>query len=60
MARGEGKPAVIFRPMHQGGTLLRLTRGSAPMAECLHCKNPFNRGEGVITEDAAICDVCLG
>jgi hypothetical protein len=46
--------------MHQGGTLLRLTRGSAPMAECLHCKNPFNRGEGVITEDAAICDVCLG
>ena len=29
-------------------------------AICLHCSNPFSINDGVITDDAAICDVCLG
>ena len=27
---------------------------------CLHCGNPFNPDDGVVTPDAAICDVCNG
>lgn len=27
-------------------------------AVCLHCNNPFRVSEGVVTSDAAICDVC--
>lgn len=27
---------------------------------CLHCGNPFASGDGVVTDDAAICDVCNG
>ena len=27
---------------------------------CLHCKNPFPPSAGVVTADAAICDVCNG
>tara|TARA_R110002072_G_C7965586_1_gene534287 strand:+ start:1624 stop:1800 length:177 start_codon:yes stop_codon:yes gene_type:complete len=27
-------------------------------AVCLHCNNPFPVSEGVVTADAAICDVC--
>ena len=29
-------------------------------AVCLHCSNPFSINDGVITDDAAICYVCLG
>ena len=29
-------------------------------AICVHCHNPFGHNEGVITEDAALCDLCLG
>jgi hypothetical protein len=25
---------------------------------CLHCGNAFNDGDGTVTEDAAICDIC--
>ncbi|HET9639505.1 MAG TPA: hypothetical protein VFP12_09890 [Allosphingosinicella sp.] len=32
----------------------------APAAICVNCQNPFGYGEGVITEDAALCDICLG
>ena len=28
------------------------------MHTCLHCKNDFRDGDGVVTADAAICDVC--
>lgn len=31
-----------------------------PASVCLHCGNPFGAGNGVVTEDAAICDICLG
>lgn len=27
---------------------------------CLHCNNPFHPSAGVVTPDAAICDVCNG
>ncbi len=27
---------------------------------CLHCGNPFRVTDGVVTPDAAICDVCNG
>lgn len=29
-------------------------------AICLHCNNPFGITEGVVTSEAAICDVCNG
>lgn len=29
-------------------------------ATCLHCGNPFPYGGGSITDDAALCDICLG
>jgi hypothetical protein len=29
-------------------------------AICLHCGNAFNVGNGVVTADAAICDICNG
>ncbi|MFU1479644.1 hypothetical protein ACM25N_18780 [Roseovarius sp. C7] len=32
----------------------------ANYATCLHCNNPFRVSEGVVTPDAAICDVCNG
>lgn len=31
-----------------------------PANVCLHCGNAFGSGDGVVTEDAAICDVCNG
>lgn len=31
-----------------------------PAAVCLHCSNPFGINDGVVTDDAAICNVCLG
>lgn len=33
---------------------------AVPLAICLHCRNPFGIGDGVVTKDAALCDVCLG
>lgn len=27
---------------------------------CLHCGCPVGSGNGVVTQDAAICDVCSG
>jgi hypothetical protein len=27
---------------------------------CLHCGNPFRATDGVVTPDAALCDVCNG
>ena len=33
---------------------------SQPVAVCVHCQNPFGINEGVITPDAALCDVCNG
>lgn len=30
----------------------------AGYATCLHCGNSFRVTEGVVTPDAAICDVC--
>ncbi len=32
----------------------------ANYATCLHCNNPFRVSNGVMTPDAAICDVCNG
>lgn len=32
----------------------------ANYATCLHCYNPFRVSNGVVTPDAAICDVCNG
>ncbi len=32
----------------------------ALVAICVHCQNPFGIGEGAITEEAALCDLCLG
>lgn len=29
-------------------------------AVCLHCNNPFRLSDGVVTPDAALCDVCNG
>ena len=29
-------------------------------ATCLHCGNPFPVTDGVVTSNAAICDVCNG
>lgn len=31
---------------------------SDSMYECLHCGNPFPPGRGIVTADAAICDIC--
>ncbi|HYI41060.1 MAG TPA: hypothetical protein VE053_12155 [Allosphingosinicella sp.] len=34
----------------------------APQAAaiCVSCQNPFGYSEGVITEEATLCDICLG
>jgi len=44
--RAEWRPAVAVRP--------------TPVAVCVSCQNPFGIGEGVITDEAALCDVCNG
>lgn len=31
-----------------------------PQHICLHCNNAFESGQGVVTEDGALCDVCNG
>lgn len=33
---------------------------ATPVAVCIHCQRPFGINEGVVTADAAICDVCNG
>lgn len=33
---------------------------SESVAVCVHCQNSFGINEGVITPEAAICDVCNG
>lgn len=35
-------------------------RRPPPVATCVNCDNPFANGEGVITEEPALCDLCLG
>lgn len=35
-------------------------RSGAGYAICLHCNNPFPISAGVVTPEAAICDVCNG
>lgn len=32
----------------------------SPIAICINCQNPFGINEGVITDDVAMCDLCLG
>ncbi len=32
----------------------------AEYATCLHCGNQFYVSEGVVTSEAALCDVCNG
>lgn len=27
---------------------------------CDHCGNPFHMGQGVVTSDMALCDICNG
>ncbi len=31
-----------------------------PVAVCVSCQLPFGINEGVVTEEAAMCDVCNG
>jgi hypothetical protein len=31
-----------------------------PVAECIHCGLPFGYGEGLITDEVSLCDVCDG
>lgn len=33
---------------------------AAPVTECIHCGQPFGFGEGLITEEMSLCDVCNG
>ena len=40
--------------------LERSRRRPEPVAICVHCQNPFGIGEGTITPEFAICDVCDG
>lgn len=35
-------------------------RRSEPVAVCVNCQNPFGINEGVITDEAALCDICAG
>lgn len=42
----ETKPQVIWRPQ--------------PVTECVHCGLPFGYGEGYISDEVSICDVCDG
>ena len=34
-------------------------RRDAAIAVCIHCHNPFEFGEGVITDEVQMCYVCL-
>jgi hypothetical protein len=33
---------------------------SAPAESCVHCHQPFGIGEGVITDEVELCDLCNG
>lgn len=39
---------------------LELIHGTAPVAVCVNCQNPFGINEGVITDEVALCDICSG
>jgi hypothetical protein len=42
----ERQPAISFR--------------AAPVTECIHCGQPFGFGEGFISDEVSLCDVCNG
>jgi len=37
----------------------RIEHPNDGLHRCLHCKNMFKAGQGTVTPEAAICDVCL-
>lgn len=44
--RREGKSQTTSRP--------------TPVTDCIHCGQPFGYGEGYISDDISLCDVCGG
>jgi hypothetical protein len=30
----------------------------APVTSCIHCGRPFGNGEGIITDEFSLCDMC--
>lgn len=42
----EARPQVVWRP--------------EPVTQCIHCGLPFGSGEGYISEEVSLCDVCDG
>lgn len=42
----EAKPEFVWR--------------SQPVTKCIHCGLPFGYGEGVISDEVSLCDVCSG
>jgi hypothetical protein len=41
-------------------TLSLAVKRMRPQHICLHCGNPFEPGQGVVTDDGSLCDVCNG
>jgi hypothetical protein len=37
-----------------------ISAGAAPVTECIHCGQPFGFGEGFISDEVSLCDVCNG
>jgi hypothetical protein len=33
---------------------------ASPVTECIHCGQPFGFGEGFISDEVSLCDVCNG
>ena len=33
---------------------------TAPVTECIHCGQPFDYGEGHISDNVSLCDACDG
>jgi hypothetical protein len=42
----EKRPEIIWRPQ--------------PVTECVHCGSLFGYGEGYISDEVSLCDVCNG
>ena len=42
------------------GSSATLQQDGVPTATCLHCQREFPISEGVVTADAALCDICNG